>query len=94
VNDLTDQQLLRDYAERRSEPAFAELVRRHVDFVHSAGSQEDIGKHFQQVTETNQRILDQAAGFLTPQQLTALATVQNNSLTAQKLQGAALTQKH
>jgi RNA polymerase sigma factor (sigma-70 family) len=36
VNSLTDQQLLRDYTERRSETAFAELVRRHVDFVYSA----------------------------------------------------------
>jgi len=36
VNRSTDQQLLRDYAEHRSEPAFAELVRRHVDFVYSA----------------------------------------------------------
>jgi RNA polymerase sigma factor (sigma-70 family) len=36
VNSLTDPQLLRDYTERRSEAAFAELVRRHVDFVHSA----------------------------------------------------------
>jgi len=36
VNDQTDPQLLRAYAENRSEPAFAELVRRHVDFVHSA----------------------------------------------------------
>lgn len=58
------------------------------------GSQDDIDKHFKQVTETNQRILDQAASFLTPQQLSALATLQSNSLTAQKLQGAALTQKH
>jgi RNA polymerase sigma factor (sigma-70 family) len=36
VNRQTDQQLLRDYAGHRSEPAFAELVRRHVDLVHSA----------------------------------------------------------
>src|SRR2546429_3361130 len=36
VNELTDQQLLRDYTERRSEAAFAELVRRHVDLIHSA----------------------------------------------------------
>lgn len=36
VNDLTDQQLLRDYAKRRSEAAFTELVRRHIDLVHSA----------------------------------------------------------
>jgi RNA polymerase sigma factor (sigma-70 family) len=35
VNSQTDQQLLRDYAERRSEEAFAELVRRNVDFVFS-----------------------------------------------------------
>ena len=36
MNGLTDEQLLRDYTERRSEAAFAELVRRHVDFVYSA----------------------------------------------------------
>ena len=36
MNDLSDQQLLRDYAEHRSEAAFAELVRRHVDLVYSA----------------------------------------------------------
>jgi RNA polymerase sigma factor (sigma-70 family) len=36
VNSLTNQQLLRDYCERRSETAFSELVRRHVDFVYSA----------------------------------------------------------
>jgi RNA polymerase sigma factor (sigma-70 family) len=33
---MTDQQLLRDYSLARSEPAFAEFVRRHVDFVYSA----------------------------------------------------------
>ncbi len=36
MNDQTDSQLLRAYAEHRSEPAFAELLRRHVDFVYSA----------------------------------------------------------
>jgi RNA polymerase sigma factor (sigma-70 family) len=36
VTSPTDQQLLRDYTERRSEPAFTELVRRHVDLVYSA----------------------------------------------------------
>jgi RNA polymerase sigma factor (sigma-70 family) len=36
VNDQTDSQLLRAYAEQRAEPAFAELVRRHVDLVYSA----------------------------------------------------------
>lgn len=33
---MTDQQLLRAYLDRRAEPAFAELVRRHLDFVYSA----------------------------------------------------------
>ncbi len=36
MNGLTDQQLLRDYAEHRAQAAFAELVRRHVDLVYSA----------------------------------------------------------
>ena len=36
MNQLTDQQLLRDYAERGSEAAFAELVRRYVDLIYSA----------------------------------------------------------
>jgi RNA polymerase sigma factor (sigma-70 family) len=36
VNERTDQELLRDYAGRRSEAAFAELVRRHIDFIYSA----------------------------------------------------------
>jgi RNA polymerase sigma factor (sigma-70 family) len=36
VKDQTDSQLLCAYADHRSESAFAELVRRHVDFVHSA----------------------------------------------------------
>jgi RNA polymerase sigma factor (sigma-70 family) len=36
VNHPTDQQLLRDYASRRSDAAFAELVRRHLDLVYSA----------------------------------------------------------
>ena len=36
MNSQTDQQLLQDYAGHGSEPAFAELVRRRVDFVYSA----------------------------------------------------------
>lgn len=36
MNASSDPQLLREYHERRSDDAFAELVRRHIDFVHSA----------------------------------------------------------
>lgn len=36
MHAFSDTQLLREYAERRSDAAFAELVRRHLDLVHSA----------------------------------------------------------
>ena len=36
MNQQTDAQLLRAYAEDRSDAAFTELVRRHVDFTYSA----------------------------------------------------------
>ena len=36
MNDRSDQQLLQDYAQNRSDTAFAELVRRHIDLVYSA----------------------------------------------------------
>ena len=36
MNALSDQQLLREYAHDRQEPAFTELVSRHVDLVYSA----------------------------------------------------------
>jgi len=58
------------------------------------GSQEVVDGHLQQVAESNQRILDQAAGFLSAPQLAALATLQSNSFSAQKIQGAALVGKH
>ncbi len=38
VEDRSDAELLRDYAHRRSETAFTELVRRHLDLVHSAAA--------------------------------------------------------
>ncbi len=36
MNNLTDQELLRDFVARKSEAAFAELVHRHIDHVYSA----------------------------------------------------------
>jgi hypothetical protein len=58
------------------------------------GSQEDVDEHFRKVVASHQRILEQAASFLTPEQLTTLSTVQSNSVIAQKIQGAVLTHKH
>jgi RNA polymerase sigma factor (sigma-70 family) len=57
------------------------------------GSQETIDAHWQQVMDSNQRILDQSASFLTSNQLWTLATVLSNSVDAQKNQ-AFLAQKH
>lgn len=41
----TDSQLLFEYAEQRSEPAFAELVRRHIDLVYSAARRMVLDDH-------------------------------------------------
>lgn len=45
MNHQTDSQLLRAYAENHSETAFAELVRRHVDFVYSAARRMVVDPH-------------------------------------------------
>jgi len=58
------------------------------------GSQADFDQHIQQVQESQQRILQQAASFLNSNQLSALATIQTDSLNARKTQAAAFTQKH
>jgi RNA polymerase sigma factor (sigma-70 family) len=66
VNSLTDQQLLRDYTGRRSEAAFAELVRRHVDFVYSAALRMVRDAHLaEDVTQGAFVALAQNAGQLT-----------------------------
>jgi hypothetical protein len=58
------------------------------------GSQQDIETHMQKVADSNQRIRDEAANFLSPEQLAALSDVQSNSFISQKVQGAILAQKH
>ncbi len=66
MNSLTDQQLLRDYAERRSEASFAELVRRHVDFVYSAALRMVRDAHLaEDVTQSIFVALSKNAGQLT-----------------------------
>lgn len=58
------------------------------------GSQADIDAFLQQVTASNQRILQQAGSFLTPDQLAALNTVLTKAIDTRKLSAAALIQKH
>jgi len=45
VDDRTDQQLLREYAAGDSQAAFGELVRRHLDLVHSAAVRMTLDRH-------------------------------------------------
>jgi len=66
VNDLPDQQLLRDYAESQSDAAFAELVGRHVDFVYSAALRMVRDAHLaEEVTQAVFLALARTAGQLT-----------------------------
>jgi len=68
MTDVPDLTLLRDYADQNSEPAFAELVRRHINLVYSValrhtrqpGDAEDI-------TQAVFIILAQKAATLPPQ---------------------------
>ena len=67
MNQWTDSQLLREYAERRSEAAFGEVVSRHVDLVYSAALRMMGGDaHLaQDVTQAAFMALAQSAGKLT-----------------------------
>jgi RNA polymerase sigma factor (sigma-70 family) len=58
------------------------------------GTQADFDEHMQKVQESQQRILQQASSFLNSNQLSALATIQTDSLNARKTQAAAFLQKH
>jgi RNA polymerase sigma factor (sigma-70 family) len=58
------------------------------------GSQAEIDSFLEQVAGSNQRILQQAAGFLTADQLATLNTVLTNAINTRRLQAAALIQRH
>ena len=66
MNDQTDSQLLRAYVQSRSESAFAELVRRHVDLVYSAALRMVCDSHLaQDVSQAVFVALAKNAGQLT-----------------------------
>jgi hypothetical protein len=58
------------------------------------GSQADIDSFLDQVAASNQRIEQQAANFLSADQLAALNNVLTNSINTRKLTAAAFIQKH
>lgn len=65
MNGLTDQQLLSQYAAHRSESAFSELVRRHIDLIHSVAVRRVRDGHLaQDVTQAVFLALAQNAGPL------------------------------
>ena len=66
MNEQTDSQLLRAYAEDRSETAFAELMRRHLDLVYSAARRMVCDSHLaQDVTQGVFLALAKSASGLT-----------------------------
>ena len=72
MNDQTDSQLLAEWAKTRAEPAFAELVRRHVDFVHSAAVRMVCDSHLaQDVTQSVFVALARDAAQLTDRRVLA-----------------------
>ncbi len=58
------------------------------------GLQADFDEHMQKVQESQQRILEQASSFLNSNQLSTLANIQTDSISARKTQAAAFVQKH
>ncbi len=57
------------------------------------GSQEQVDHYLQQLAESNQRVLQQASSFLTPEQLAALNAVLANGVKTRQAQAAALLQR-
>jgi len=57
------------------------------------GAQEDIDNHLLQIADSNQRILQQAGSFLTPDQLSQLSLVLSNGINERIAQAAAFVQK-
>ena len=57
------------------------------------GSQADIDNYLRRVAESNQRVLQQAGGFLNPEQLAALNTVLTDGVNARIAQGVAFNPK-
>jgi RNA polymerase sigma factor (sigma-70 family) len=94
ANALNDEQSARLLQIVKAEPANLTVGITGAPDKAFLGSQADIDSFLGQVNESNQRIVQQASGFLTPDQLTALNTELANAINTRKLQAAALIQQH
>jgi DNA-directed RNA polymerase specialized sigma24 family protein len=56
----TDRDLLRRYADERADKAFAELVRRHIDLVHSAALRQ-VGGNESNAADVTQTVFTELA---------------------------------
>jgi RNA polymerase sigma factor (sigma-70 family) len=67
MHDVSDMELLRNYDRQRSEDAFTELVRRHIDLVYSASLRHvGIAAHAEEITQAVFVILVRKAASLRP----------------------------
>src|SRR5512141_1440234 len=80
---MDDMELLREYATRHSEEAFATLVRRHIDLVYTAALRHTRNHHqAQEVTQAVFVVLARKAGSLNPRTVLAGWLFQTARLTA------------
>ena len=80
---MDDMELLREYATRHSEEAFATLVRRHIDLVYAAALRHTRNHHqAQEVTQAVFVVLARKAGSLNPRTVLAGWLFQTARLTA------------
>ncbi len=94
ANQLSGEQTDKLYKLVKAEPF--DLMRGMAQFDDPAfwGPQEHIDEHLMKVAESNQRVLDQAGSFLTPDQLNGLSMVLSNGINNRIKQAAAFIPKH
>jgi len=83
MHDASDAELLRNYHQRGSEEAFAELVERHVNLVYSAALRHaDIAAHAEEITQAVFIILARKADRLRPDTVLEAWLYETTRLTA------------
>jgi hypothetical protein len=94
ANPLTGEQADKLFKLVKAEPF--ELTRGAADIYDAAfwGPQDYVDEHLARIAESNQRVLQQAGDFLSPDQLNALRAMLSNGIDSRIKQAAALIPKH